>query len=675
MAAITAQGRDNTGGTRHAQRPGARGFVSRVLSTQLNPSQLAPIPVCVLFVLARQFGAIADEPLWLLLGVVGIGWFASSVAAKVFPRRTTLQLAVEIGSIALVTYTIGWGALLAIGFLFNVAGHLDDVGSRVGRPAMIFSVIGIGLGELAIVLGIARSMFPEPAGHGLAVLEAVGVCFVIWMLTYTTRQKETVESDLRRSEEQLRAMVADASRAQEQLKFQAYHDALTSLPNRWQFLENVEEALFDASTHGRYVAVMFLDVDRFKLVNDTLGHDIGDRLLVQVAERLQQCLRPNDVVARLGGDEFSVLLPYLPGPDVAIHVADRIVACLREPVVAGEHELYVSASVGIAISQEGQVLASDLLRQSDVAMYTAKENGRARWEIFDPQQAPHMMERLELEGDLWRAIDNGELVVNFQPEMELTSGRVVATEALIRWEHPKRGVIMPDRFVPFAEESGLIVAIDKFVLREACGWARVWSKLERPTAMIGNEVEPLVVSVNLSPRFMRQDDVVAEIVRVFEETGVDPRCVQIELTERSALTDLEFTSMKLRQLRALGVRVAIDDFGTGYSSLSYLKRLPIDVLKLDKTLLDAVDTVEADVAIVQAAITMGHALGMTITAEGVERVEQANQLRALGCDSAVGWLWSPAVSPEQLGAYAMCGFSMTEALPSNEPALSAVTGG
>ena len=484
------------------------------MNAPLNPSQLAPIPVCVLFVLARQFGAIAHEPWWLLLGVVAVGWLASSGVAKAFPQRTTLQLAVEIAAIALVTYAIGWGALLAIGFVFNVAGHLNEDGSRVGRPAMIFSVVGIALGELAIVLGIARSMFPEPEGHGLAVLEAAGVCFVIWMLTYTTRQKETVETDLRRSEEQLRAMVADASAAQEQLKFQAYHDALTGLPNRWQFLERLEQALFDASTHGRYVAVMFLDVDRFKLVNDTLGHDIGDRLLVQVAERLQGCLRPNDIVARFGGDEFSVLLPNLPAPDAAIHVADRLVACLTEPVIAGDHELFVSSSIGIAISHEGQVLASDLLSQSDVAMYTAKENGRARWEIFDPQQAPQMMERLELEGDLWRAIDNGELVVNFQPEMELTSGRVVATEALIRWQHPTRGVIMPDRFVPFAEESGLIVAIDKFVLREACSWARRWSKLVRPDAMIGDEVDPLVVSVNLSPRFMRQDDVVAEILRV-----------------------------------------------------------------------------------------------------------------------------------------------------------------
>jgi len=325
--------------------------------------------------------------------------------------------------------------------------------------------------------------------------------------------------------------------------------------------------------------------------------------------------------------------------------------------VVGEHELFVSASVGIAISAGGEVGATELLRVSDLAMYIAKDKGRARWELFDPASAPHMLERLELEGDLWRAIDNDELMVQFQPEVELATGHVTATEALIRWQHPTRGVVPPDLFVPFAEESGLIVAIDRLVLREACRWARQWS-----TA--GSEYAPVVVSVNLSPRFVRQDDLVGEVTRALDETGLDPRFLQIELTERSALTDMEVTSLKLRQLRTLGVRVAIDDFGTGYSSLSYLKQLPIDVLKLDKSLIDTIDTVEADVVIVQAAITMGHALGMKITAEGIERPEQADWLRQLGCDSAVGWLWSPALSPEALAECALAGFASTlAALP------------
>jgi diguanylate cyclase (GGDEF)-like protein/PAS domain S-box-containing protein len=727
---------------------------SRRWFAPLDPSTFAPLPVLVLFVLARQLGVIADQPIWLLVVVMAVGYTAARLVSRLFPEAHTLGLAADIASIVLVTYTIGWGALLAIGFVFTVAGRLDDLGSRIARPAIIFSICGIAVGELAIAVGIAPSMFPEPEGHGLAVLEAVGVCFVIWMLAYQQRGKEQVEGDLRRSEERMRALVQHASdvilvlnaksevsytspalvrllgydhldrigpeiipegeleraqlffaqlmaepgdvarielplkhldgsvrwfevgvtnrlddpavqglvcnlrdvsdrrAAQEQLEFQAYHDALTCLPNRWQFLEKLEQSLFDASTNGRDVAVLFLDVDRFKLVNDTLGHDTGDRLLVKVAERIASCLRPNDIVARFGGDEFSILLSDLKDPNVAIRVAERIVESLREPVMAGEHELFVSTSIGIAISHVGQVLANDLLSQSDLAMYVAKDNGRARWELFDPQTAPTMMERLELESDLWRAIDTGELVVQFQPELDLLRGCVVATEALIRWQHPTRGLISPDRFVPFAEESGLIVAIDRLVLREACRWAREWSML----AGADEDTQPIVVSVNLSPRSLSQDDIVYDIMRALDETGVDPRCIQVELTERSALTDLEVTSLKLRRLRALGVRVAIDDFGTGYSSLSYLKRLPIDVLKLDKSLLDSIDTVASDVAIVQAAITMGHALGMKITAEGVERVEQADRLRELGCDTACGWLWSPAVSPEQLGVFAVSGF-------------------
>jgi diguanylate cyclase (GGDEF)-like protein/PAS domain S-box-containing protein len=730
------------------------GMSRRRFAALSNPAALVPIPVCLLFIVARRLGAIADEPIWMLLGVVLLAVVVARLVAVAFPDRLILQIAVEIAAITVVTYTIGWGALLAIGFVFNVADHLTEHGSRVGRPAIAFSVVGIVLGEIAIQLGWARSLFPEPQGHGLAVLEGAGVCFVIWTLARTQRQKEDAEDDLRRSEERLRALVQHASdvimvinadglvsytspallrllgydhlerigveilpdgevdranrfftelisrpgdvawielplrhvdgsfhwfevgvtnrlddpavsglvcnmrdvserrAAEEQLRFQAYHDALTRLPNRWQFLERLEQALFDAATNGRNVAVLFLDVDRFKLVNDSLGHDVGDRLLMTVADRLQTCLRPSDVVARFGGDEFSLLLGNLPDPDVAIEIAERIIQSLREPVMVDEHELFASSSIGIAISPGGQELASDLLRQSDFAMYVAKDKGRARWELFDPQSAPLMQERLELEGDLWRAIENDELVVQFQPEVELSTGRVIATEALIRWMHPTRGLVMPDHFVPAAEESGLIVAIDRMVLRRACRWARRWSLLERAG-------DPVVVSVNLSPRFIRQDDAVAEVVRALDETGVDPRCLQIELTERSALTDLEATSQKLRRLRALGVRVAIDDFGTGYSSLSYLKQLPLDGLKLDKSFLDTIDTVDADVAIVQAAITMGHALGMKVTAEGVERVEQADTLRALGCDSAMGWLWSAALPPDELAECAVTGFPMS----------------
>jgi diguanylate cyclase (GGDEF)-like protein/PAS domain S-box-containing protein len=450
--------------------------------------------------------------------------------------------------------------------------------------------------------------------------------------------------------------VTERRSSQEQLEFQAHHDALTRLPNRWLFLERLEDAQRAARADAkRYVGVLFLDVDRFKLVNDSLGHEVGDRMLIALSERLESCLKPRDTVARFGGDEFTILLEGLPDPDIALLVADRVIEVMREPVTIDGHEMFVSASVGIALSRAGADRASDLLRQADLAMYVAKEKGRGRWELFDPTFAPHVMDRLELEGDLWRALEHDELTVHFQPEVSLTTGQVIATEALLRWMHPRRGMLPPEKFVPMAEESSLIVAIDRFVLREACRWARRWST--------GRPVDrPLVVSVNLSPRFMRQAEVVTDITSVLRETNIDPRCLQLEITERLAVTDIDATCSQLHQLRALGVRVAVDDFGTGYSSLSYLKQLPIDVLKLDKSFVDGLDgthVATADLAIVQAIVTMGHALGVKVTAEGVERPEQAARLRELGCDSGMGWLWSKSVPPEQLGELAHAGFSLS----------------
>jgi diguanylate cyclase (GGDEF)-like protein/PAS domain S-box-containing protein len=737
---------------------GTPGFVRQPRDVLIHPVNLIPIPVWILFLVGRYYGFIANEPAWLLFGAIFAAQAITMGFALACPpgtdrARPVLHLGVEIVVIGLAMYVTGWGSVLCVGLVFATVGHMGVDGSRMGRWAMVFSVVTIVAGEVAISLGWLKTLIPEPQGHGLALLEVTGLCAVIWIMTFSQREKEQMDAELRNSEARLSALVQHASdaivvieldgtakyaspaiqrllgfdvdnlpcfdadlvhpsqldyaadvfaevraesgnvawmdlqlkrsdgeyrwceigvtnllddpsiggfvcnmrdiserrNAQEELTFQAHHDALTLLPNRWYFLERLEQAQRAARADGGLVAVLFLDVDRFKLINDSLGHEIGDRLLLAVSERLAASLRPGDVVARFGGDEFTVLLTDVVDSDTALLVCERIIEAMREPVVIEGHELFISSSVGLALSSGGAEQAGDLLRQADLAMYVAKEKGRGRWELFDPSFAPHVIERLELEGDLWRALEHGELLVHFQPEVELRSGNVVSSEALLRWQHPRKGMLDPDSFIPLAEESSLIVAIDRFVLREACQWARRWTNLRTGD-------EPLVVSVNLSPRFMRQAEVVTEVTAVLRETGVDPRCIQLEITERSALTDLETTCAQLHQLRALGVRVAVDDFGTGYSSLSYLKQLPIDVLKLDKSFVDGLEGGAADLAIVQAIVTMGHALGVKVTAEGVERQEQAARLRDLGCDAAMGWLWSKAVPAHQLASIAEAGF-------------------
>ncbi|MFZ4516426.1 MAG: putative bifunctional diguanylate cyclase/phosphodiesterase [Acidimicrobiia bacterium] len=417
-----------------------------------------------------------------------------------------------------------------------------------------------------------------------------------------------------------------------ELEYQAYHDPLTRLPNRASFLERLEMAVIRNRELRLPLAVLFIDVDRFKLVNDSLGHDAGDRLLAEVAERLREALRPSDVIARFGGDEFVLLIDELRLPSDATRVADRVLESLRRPIVIGGRELFLSSSIGIAtyVPEPGDdVTPSDLLRRADLAMYLAKERGRARWEVYDEGSAPKLVERLDLEADLWRATEHNELVVHFQPEIEVATGAIVKFEALVRWEHPTRGLLLPDAFIPIAEESELVFAIDALVLKAACEQVSQWSE--------EHGGRPLGVSVNLSPQSLRRPGAVERIVQTLVATGLPPNALQLEITERTALSDDIRTLDALRELRRAGVRVAIDDFGIGYSALSYLQRFPVDVVKLDRAFIAEVDGTGVGRAIVEAMLRMAHALGLWVTAEGVERPEQLEVLRALGCDGAQGF--------------------------------------
>ncbi len=428
-----------------------------------------------------------------------------------------------------------------------------------------------------------------------------------------------------------------------QLKRQAFHDSLTGLPNRALFMNRLEHALTRTRRSDDYVAVLFLDLDNFKVVNDSLGHEVGDQLLIAVSSRLKESLRPGDTLARLGGDEFTVLLEDLTEVSDAVWVAERITSKLQTPFVVGAHELFATASIGIALDATSSYKPSDLVRQADLAMYKAKAGGRARYEVFDPSMNAYALRRLELQNHLHRAIERGELRTYYQPKIELASEKIMGMEALVRWEHPERGLILPDEFIPLAEETGQILWLGRWVLQEACRQAREWQE-QYPTH------NSLTVSVNLSAKQLQQPQLIEEVTEVLQATRLDPSSLVLEITESALMEDMTSTTATLWGLKDLGVKLAIDDFGTGYSNLSFLKHFPADMLKLDKSFIDGLrqDTDE-EVAIVSGAINLAHALRLQVVAEGIETTEQLNQLRVLGGDLGQGYYFAKTLPSDKAG--------------------------
>ncbi|MGH2791520.1 MAG: putative bifunctional diguanylate cyclase/phosphodiesterase [Actinomycetota bacterium] len=426
--------------------------------------------------------------------------------------------------------------------------------------------------------------------------------------------------------------VTDRKVLELQLQHQAFHDSLTGLANRALFADRVEHALQRAERSGEQVAVLFLDLDDFKTVNDSLGHEAGDELLVAVAARLRRCLRPSDTIARLGGDEFAILLEA-ESVDSASMVAERTVKAIEEPISLGDREVVIHASVGIELGDSRQHSAGDLLRNADVAMYVAKSGGKARFEVFDSSMHQAAVQRLEIKADLQRALVDREFVVHYQPIVGLQESGVLGMEALIRWQHPQRGLMAPMDFIPVAEETGLIVPIGRWVLREAAFQAKRWQAASP-------HGDAFTMSVNVSARQLMRAEIVDEIASVLRESGIPPRTLTLEITESVLMNDRNAAITKLHQLKELGVRVAVDDFGTGYSSLGYLSSLPIDILKIDKSFIDRVATGVEDSAIAQAVIKLGNSLKLTVVAEGIEAVEQATALRAMRCHRGQGFYFS-----------------------------------
>lgn len=423
--------------------------------------------------------------------------------------------------------------------------------------------------------------------------------------------------------------ITERKQAEERLAHMAFHDPLTGLANRTLFMERLDKLVRGNVENQPTFAILYLDLDDFKIVNDSLGHRTGDLLLVEAARRLKSCVSGGATVSRLGGDEFTVLLEGTQDTDDAIVVAHRILRDLNAPYTIDGHKMVVTPSVGVVMGNQGQD-SKELLRYADIAMYKAKQNGKARYEAFTPVMYNNVLQRLQLETDLRRAIERNEFRVVYQPIVDLKDGSITGVEALIRWEDPNRGMISPAEFIPLAEETGLILPIGQWVLEEACRQGRRWQE----------QYPHLYVSVNLSARQFREPFLAEQVAQILQANDMQPAGLQLEITESILMQESATTQETLRQLKALGIQLAMDDFGTGYSSLSYLKRFPIDVLKIDRSFVGGLGDSPEDTALVRTVITLAKALNLTVTGEGVETAEQIAQLRAMECERGQGYFFA-----------------------------------
>jgi diguanylate cyclase (GGDEF)-like protein/PAS domain S-box-containing protein len=854
-------------------------FRARAWSRIKDPMGLTVLLIAPVFWVARDLGLIADVPIWFLVGLLVATYLTTSLMTAAMPGavsgwRLWVRVGVQLGGISLVMYAIGWGPTLAIGLCFGAVDGIRLWGLKVVVPAIVCSSVLLGIGELAIAVGVAPSLVSEPLVHGLAVLAALGVAFTILLFGRATQEKMQAEDELRQSEQRFKALVqhasdiimvigADgliryvspafelvlgypmetmvgrpgldfaepndvarlravlegasegrASRAElrmlhldgrwlwfevtvtnlfddpsvegwvanlrdvterkqaetalldaqeafrhafddapigmalvgldgkimranrsigqlfgrsmdeligvavrdithsddressgeqlrrlfdgtieryylekryvrpdgevvwaalsaslvrnadhtpaycigqlediterkalgDRLAHEATHDPMTGLPNRTRFLDRLALALQVSNREHRQVAVLFADLDQFKVINDGLGHAFGDQLLATVADRLRSALRPGDVVARFGGDEFTVLCGEISGEDSALEVASRLAAAIAEPISLGHGEVFITASIGIALSGAPDDTPETLLRDADTAMYRAKADGRANTCVFREDNRAFAVTKLQTGNELHRALERDEFEIHYQPLLELRRDRLVGFEALLRWKHPTRGLLGPGEFIDLAEDAGLIVPIGAWVLETACAQAVQWQQASADAA----ETDPLVINVNLSPRQLADPTFPGTVAAIVARTGIQASSVCLEITENTLMHRTDSVLAVMHALRRQGLHFSIDDFGTGYSSLAYLRRFPVESLKIDRSFVDGLGQEVGDTSIVEAVVNLAHTLGLSAVAEGVETPEQLRVLRAIGCDQAQGFLLGRPIPPEDV---------------------------
>ena len=532
-----------------------------------------------------------------------------------------------------VLLLVGLLVLNRLGFVY-LAGLWTVALTGVGSLVLIGDQLSATFITMPIPILIASSLLAPWAGFIVAaIMIAAAAILDVATIALLTLMIVAIISYL----------FADSlERAYRESRYQALHDPLTDLPNRALFLDRLEQELASAERAGRVVAVLFIDLDNFKVINDSLGHHLGDRLLVEVSLRIRNCLRSRDSAARFGGDEFTILLANLWDAGAAVRVTERLLEVLREPFVVAKHEVTVSASVGIALGNGDTAGPSDLLRNADTALYQAKGT-KGRYEVFRPSMNTRTLKRLKLEEDLRRAIESGGFEVHYQPQVTLDTHTIAEMEALVRWGHPRRGLVMPSEFIQVTEETGLIVPIGERVLEEACRRASEWryQNGHRPR---------ITMCVNLSMRQLQDPDLVDKVERALHRAALDANGLKLEITETMVMEDEQHVIGVLQDLSALGVRISLDDFGSGYSSLNYVKDLPVDDLKIDKSFIDGLGEDAVNDAIVRLIVDFAHTLGLKVTAEGVENERQVASLTAMKCDLAQGFYFSKPLPSEAAGA-------------------------